>query len=290
VSPLLGDAAAERIRSRHAGQRVLVAEDDEIGQIVMLEWLADLDLQADLAADGYEAVNLATRKPYALALLDYHMPRLDGPATARALRRLPAQRRTPLLVLTARPLTAADRQACREAGIDDFLAKPVDGPQLSACLLRWLDRQAPEAPPAAVASAPPVAAGLDLQPLQPLLGLDGLDALVGLAAVGGRPEVYHRLLQVFGQTHAGDGLALQSLLQQGERAAAGRVAHRLRGAAATLGLVDIETAAAALEAALDRDGTAAGGLLQPLLDELMQALGQGLQRLHAVLPLLDGRS
>lgn len=278
---LLGDAAAECIRRRHAGARVLLAEDDPIGQIMMLEWLADLALQTDLAADGYEAVDLATRAPYALVLLDYHMPRLDGPATARALRRLPAAAGTPLLVLTARPLSADDRQACREAGIDDFLAKPVDGPQLAACLLRWLDRQQPGTalPPPVPAAAP----GLDLQPLQPLLGLDGLDVLAGLAAVGGKPEVYRRLLQVFGQTHGGDGRALQGLLQQGERAAAGRLAHRLRGAAATLGLVDVESAAAALEAALDRDAGAAAGL-QPLLDELMQALDQGLQRLHAALP------
>ncbi|MFT3816357.1 MAG: response regulator [Rubrivivax sp.] len=284
MPPLLADAAAERIRCRHAGRRVLLAGDDESGQAVVLEWLADLELQADLAVDGYEAVDLATRTPYALALLDGDMPRLDGPATARALRSLPVQRRTPLLLLTGRPLSAADRRACREAGIDEVLAKPVDGAQLAACLLRWLDRRSLEETPV---TAAPVAAGLDLQPLQPLLGLDGLDALAGLAAVGGRPEVYRRLLQVFGQTHGGDGRALQGLLQQGERAAAGRLAHRLRGAAAALGLVDIETAAAALEAALDRDAAAA--MLQPLLDALTQALDQGLQRLHAALPLLDGR-
>ena len=282
MAPLLGDAAAGRIRRRHAGARVLLAEGDDAGQIMMLEWLADLTLQADLAVDGYEAVDLASRLLYALVLLDFHLPRLDGPATARALRRLPALHRMPPLVLTARPLSDADRQACREAGIDDVLTKPVDGPALSACLLRWLDREAPDGPQPAAPATPAPAADAVLLPLQPLLGLDGLDALAGLAAVGGKPAVYRRLLQVFGQTHGGDGQALQSLLRQGERAAAGRLAHRLRGAAATLGLVEIEAAAAALEAALDAGAGAAGVPL--LADALTQALDQGLQRLHAALP------
>ncbi len=286
MAPLIGDAAAERIRSRHAGQRVLLAEDDEIGQIVMFEWLSDLGLQADMAADGYEAVDLATRTSYALALLDFHMPGLDGLATARALRRLTGHGRTPLVMLTARPLSADDRQVCREAGIDDFLAKPVDGPRLAACLLDWLERQPPAAAPGAPARPAPAAAATVPQGLQPLLGLDGLDPVAGLAAVGGRPEVYRRLLRVFGETHGGDGQALQDLLQRGEHAAAGQLAHRLRGAAATLGLVDIEATVSALETALNQPGAAAAAL-QSLLDALRQALDRGLQRLDALRPFLD---
>ncbi|MCA0244364.1 MAG: response regulator [Proteobacteria bacterium] len=295
ASPLPADAAAEAIRRRHAGARVLLAEDDPIGQLVTLEWLDGLALQADLATDGYEAVDMATRTPYALVLLDYHMPRLDGPATAGALRRLPMQARTPVVVLTARPLSSEDRQACRQAGIDDFLAKPIEGPALAACLLRWLDQgqggaAAPAKPGAGAATAPAAAAaapGPDLQAMHPLLRLPGLDAVAGLAAVGGKPEVYCRLLRVFAQTHGGEGREVQRQLQLGDHAAARMLAHRLRGAAATLGLVDIDTASGALEGAIDR-GDVAPAVLQPLTDDLIQALEQGLQRLRAALPAANG--
>lgn len=295
LAQALGDAAAapappaaspvdagEQLRQRHAGRRVLLAEDDEINQLALRELLSMVGLEVDTAGDGLEAVERATGGGYALILLDLRMPRLDGIAAARALRTLPGLQATPIVAITANAFEE-DRRACRAAGMNDFLSKPVEVSPLYQVLLRWLDahpdgaRGSARTPPVAEWPAPPDAA----TSLLPLFGLEGIDAAGGLAAVGGKAAVYRRLLQVFVDTHAGDGARLRQHVQCGDPAAAGALVHRLRGSAATLGLVDVETAAAALESAID-DGTDPAVL--PLLAEAVAGvLADTLGRLHAAL-------
>jgi CheY-like chemotaxis protein/HPt (histidine-containing phosphotransfer) domain-containing protein len=294
--PPSADDPALQLRLRHAGRRVLVAEDDDISQLAMLELLTDVGLQVDTADDGMNAVDLVSRRPYALILLDLRMPRLDGLDAARTIRALPGQARTPIIAVTANTFDE-DRAACRAAGMDDFLAKPVDVPQLYRVLLRWLDAAAADAGDDVAASvAVPgrdgraARAGDDR--LSPLLGLDGLDAAGGLASVGGRVAVYRRLLAVFAATHQGDGAQLRQLLSQGDTVSASRLAHRLRGSAATLGLIDIEVSAGALERALDGCAPqdpgvplAAPATLTLLARTLDDALAASLQRLRLALAI-----
>lgn len=285
--------AAARIRLRHRGRRVLLAEDDDINQMAMQELLADVGLDVDTASDGHEAVDQASRRAYALILLDLRMPRLDGVGAARTIRALPEHHATPMVAITANAFDE-DRQACRAAGMNDFMAKPVEVRRLYEVLLHWLDRGSaapagaadpvPTPAPVPAGTPPPAPAAAAMpgsDPMQPLLGLEGVDALSGLASVGGRPAVYRRLLRVFIETHAGDGAHLTRLLQAGDAAAAGSLAHRLRGSAATLGLIDIEVAAAALEGAIDNPtpdaplgllSQAVTQSLQGTLDRLRQAL------------------
>jgi HPt (histidine-containing phosphotransfer) domain-containing protein len=163
--------------------------------------------------------------------------------------------------------------------MNDFLAKPVEVEQLHQRLLHWLDR-APGAAPQPAAPARPGPA-LDDPLLTPLLALEGIDAPGGLAAVGGRVAVYRRLLTLFDGAHRDDARALQLALQGAAPGSAVRLAHRLRGAAATLGLVDIETAASALEQALE-DGAAAVALV-PRVQAVDEALSATLQRLRQAL-------
>lgn len=266
-------AAAEQLRQRHAGRRVLLAEDDDVNQLVMVELLSAVGLAVDTADDGHQAVDRACSGAHALILLDLRMPHLDGIATARTLRTLPGLQATPIVAISANAFDE-DRQACRAAGMDDFVAKPVDVPLLYERLLHWLDAGA-----ASVARGGPLPA--DAASVAPLLGVEGIDAIGGLAAVGGKAAVYRRLLGVFADTHAGDGERLQQQVQRADAAAAAALAHRLRGSAATLGLIDVETAAAALEGAID-DGVDAAAL--PLLAQaVVDALADTLARLQAAL-------
>lgn len=267
----MADRMAEHLRRRHAGRRVLLAEDDDVIQHAMVQLLSAAGLEVDTADDGLEAVERACRSTPALIVLDLRMPRLDGIAAARTLRTLPGLQATPILAVSAHA-GDEDRQACRAVGVNDVLAKPVDVARLYERLLHWLD-----APPAAApAGTPPIDAAL-----VPLLGVDGIDAAAGLAAIGGRPAVYRRLLRVFVDTHAGDGQRLLQQVQRGDAAAAAALAHRLRGSAATLGLIDVETAAAALEGAID---DAADPAALPLLAQAVAAtLADALAHLQAAL-------
>jgi CheY-like chemotaxis protein len=132
-------AAEALLRQRHTGARVLLAEDNEVNREIALVMLQALGLVVDTAADGAQAVALASAGPYALALMDVQMPVLDGLAATRAMRRLPGWADTPILALTANA-NEEDRRACHEAGMNDFVPKPMDVQDLHRALLKWLPR------------------------------------------------------------------------------------------------------------------------------------------------------
>jgi ligand-binding sensor domain-containing protein/CheY-like chemotaxis protein len=123
---------------RFAGQRVLVADDDAVNQIVARGLLEQAGLRVDIAADGAEAVRMAATTPYALVLMDLRMPVLDGLGATRAIRQSEAPgTRMPIIAFSAYAM-AEDRQACLDAGMDDHLAKPADLRVLLATVARWL--------------------------------------------------------------------------------------------------------------------------------------------------------
>jgi CheY-like chemotaxis protein len=129
---------AQALRTRHAGARVLLVEDNFVNRDVAVAMLQGTGLAVDTAADGLEAVARARAGRYALVLMDVYMPGMDGLEATRAIRALPGWGGVPVLALSANAFVE-DRQACSAAGMDDFLAKPVDMELLYRTLLRWLD-------------------------------------------------------------------------------------------------------------------------------------------------------
>ena len=130
------------LRQRFAGARILLAEDNEINQLVAREILEDVSLVCDLAENGEEAVAMFQRAPagaYALILMDMQMPRMDGVTATRTIRQLDGGEGIPVVALTANAFVE-DEARCREAGMNDFVSKPVDPDRLYHALLKWLDR------------------------------------------------------------------------------------------------------------------------------------------------------
>ena len=137
------DPVAE-LRQRFSGQRVLLVEDDEFNQLVAQAILDDVGLAHDLAVHGEEAVarmREATPGRYALCLMDVQMPRMDGLAATQAIRQLEHGRDLPIIAMTANAFSE-DEQRCLAAGMNDFVAKPVDPDRLYRTLLHWLEWQA----------------------------------------------------------------------------------------------------------------------------------------------------
>jgi CheY-like chemotaxis protein len=118
-----------------------VAEDNEVNQEVLLAMLQGVGLHAEVAANGHDAVAMARAEGFSLALMDMQMPVMGGLEAARAIRNLPHWRDRPILALTANAFDE-DRLACRAAGMNDFIVKPVDVNALYASILRWLDAAA----------------------------------------------------------------------------------------------------------------------------------------------------
>jgi two-component system sensor histidine kinase/response regulator len=137
------------LKKNHAGSRILLVEDDLINREVALELLADVQLDVDCAEDGEQAVLLAGKNRYALILMDMQMPKMDGLEATRALRARPELQATPILAMTANAFVE-DKVRCFDAGMNDFIAKPIDPEALFETLLMWLSRDKaspPKTPP-----------------------------------------------------------------------------------------------------------------------------------------------
>jgi len=131
------DDAEACLQRDHAGRRVLLAEDDQVNQLIALTLLEDVGLSVDVADDGAAAVAFARANPYAVILMDVQMPQMDGLEAARQIRSLAHHGRTPIVAITANAF-AKDRADCTRAGMDDFIAKPFVPTELYQALLRWL--------------------------------------------------------------------------------------------------------------------------------------------------------
>ncbi len=133
------DAELE-IRQHYAGQRILVVDDEPINREVALMQLEAVDLVADMAEDGAEAVALARKNGYAAIFMDMQMPKLNGLEATREIRHLPGYRDTPIIAMTANAF-AEDKAQCFAAGMNDFLIKPFNPNELFATLLRALNQR-----------------------------------------------------------------------------------------------------------------------------------------------------
>lgn len=118
--------------------RVLLAEDDRINQTVVTALLDQLGLSVTVVSNGREAVDEMVANHYHLVLMDLQMPEIDGFEATRQIRLLEgAQGKTPIIALTAHAMEK-DRQKCRQAGMNDFLSKPIDSDRLNLVLGTYL--------------------------------------------------------------------------------------------------------------------------------------------------------
>jgi two-component system sensor histidine kinase/response regulator len=289
------------------GARILAVDDNEVNLQIARELLEDIDIQVDLALNGQEALQRVRATSYDMVLMDMQMPVMDGLEATRAIRAMPGRASLPIVAMTANAMNQ-DRDQCLAAGMNDFLAKPIDPERLLALVEACLRPAGRSKPGAAAASLTPVAAShaalgvppapeaeaaaaahagqagagpapgpsVALTPAGEWAGVRGLDAEAGLRRVLGKAELYRRLLARFLFDHAQAPARIAQALEDGQLALAGQIVHALKGVAANISALEVEQAAALLDAEL-RSSAPQPAVALRRLEEAVSSLDRDLQ-------------
>lgn len=137
VLPAPVELPLDDIAGHLAGKRLLLVDDDQVNREVALAMLAGTGLQVDLAENGLEAVRAVRERDYAAVLMDVQMPYMDGMQATRLIRTMPDRAGLPVIAVTANAFEG-DRQRCFDAGMTDFIPKPLQARVLHSVLMRWL--------------------------------------------------------------------------------------------------------------------------------------------------------
>jgi CheY-like chemotaxis protein len=135
--PMASTSTEIMLNGHYQGRRILLVEDEPVNREVARVILDVVGMTVDDAEDGAEAVKLVGKNAYDVILMDMQMPNMDGLEATRQIRKLPNGAQVPILAVTANAFVE-DRVRCLEAGMDDFLAKPVDPEKLYSTLLKFL--------------------------------------------------------------------------------------------------------------------------------------------------------
>ncbi|EIC23565.1 response regulator, partial [Thiorhodovibrio frisius] len=195
-----------------------------------------------------DAVRYCTENTPDLVLMDVQMPGMNGYDATSQIRARESGRRVPIIALTAGTLKG-EKERCLQAGMDDYLVKPIDIDALHAALVRWIAPAGASMPiPASVADK--VAMGEAAAETPMPSALPGIDLAAGLRRVVNNRELHGKLLRHFRDGHRRDAETISRALAEGRWADARLVAHSVKGVAANLGAERLGSAAARLEARL----------------------------------------
>jgi two-component system sensor histidine kinase/response regulator len=253
------------------GASILLVEDNELNQEVANGLLLDAGFLIDIAEDGEQAIRMITEKAYDAVLMDMQMPVMDGITATIELRKQPKFANLPIIAMTANVMEQ-DRKRCDEAGMSDFVAKPIDPDQLFSILLRWIK---PRKAVTSIKKSPrkPKISGITVPEIE------GLDTELGLKRVLGKESLYLELLHkyVVGQSKAAD--VLRQALLDNDKDLAERTAHTAKAVCGNIGATVLQGLATELESMIHNQ--ASFSTVEPILQAFttrQQALVAAIQQ------------
>jgi signal transduction histidine kinase/CheY-like chemotaxis protein/ligand-binding sensor domain-containing protein/HPt (histidine-containing phosphotransfer) domain-containing protein len=250
--------------------RVLIAEDDLVNQRVIVGTLAKMGFQADVVNNGLEAIRAVGNGSYDVVLMDVQMPEMDGLEAARQIRspqHAPASRTVPIIAVTAFPV-GEYRERCLDAGMDDFLTKPIHPAALAAAISRWVT-------PSVWASREASRAVQVRQTPEVVFDHGGL-----LERLGHDQELVQELIEVFFAEVPRQLDSIEAAARDGDIEIVQKLAHKLKGAAGSFG-------APALQAVVIEIGRVARGQSPNTYSELVEQARSDLERLRQAVASVD---
>ena len=271
---------------KNSKARILMAEDNVTNQQVALGILKNLGLHADAVANGREAVDALRSIPYDLVLMDVQMPEMDGYEATRAIRdpqtRLPNPA-VPIIAMTANAMQG-DRNTCLEAGMDDYVAKPIAPRALADALSKWLPKDADPAPPTPPPPASPASPPPPAPPLPDPSDLPVWDEAGMLERMMGDQDLAHTIADVFLTDMPRQLDALDAALQTADPPAVRLLAHTVKGVASNVGGERLRAVAQQMESSAKSGNVPAAAARMPHLRAEFQTLAQAIRQKRQLPP------
>lgn len=246
------------------GTRVLLVEDDVINQEVTREILNRAGADVVCADDGEQALQLIDEQGESFdgVLMDVQMPGMDGFEAARRIRAHREMGGMPIIALTASALME-DRERCLDAGMNDYVPKPIDVERLLTTVGRWVR------PDELPADAAVIEKDVERAPVLPD-ELPGIDVGIIMRRLDGNVELLHRLLMTLVETHGDTVRRLSDALDAGRLDDATRLAHTLNGVGGNLAADALQRTAASVEQAARVGDVVRAVHRVPALDQALQ--------------------
>ena len=229
-----------------SGLHVLLVEDNEFNQQLAIALLTRAGVEVSLARDGVEAVQAVQPGRFDAVLMDIQMPHMDGLEATRQIRENPVMAGLPIIAMTANAMSG-DRENCLAAGMNDYIAKPVHVAKLYDILASWTHRNVQIV-------KPPVAKARHALRMLPAFDPHFFDPAEAIAGMGGK-DTYLTVLEKFISNQSQSVQSIQEALAAADRQTAARLAHTLKGIAATIGAPALAESARQLESAIREDDT-----------------------------------
>ena len=258
------------------GIKILLVEDNEINQQVAQELLSQRGLEVDVAENGLHALEKLEEADYDMVLMDVQMPVMDGYEATRRIRSNPRWSNLPVIAMTAHAMNE-QRSRSNRCGMNDQINKPVNPDELFAIIAKYVNIKDLPAPiPNKSAKA--------FDPAEDWTWpeLPGITLAEGLERVNGKRELYKKVLLQFCRSHSDTIDNLETALSMGDDKTACRLAHTVKGTAATLGAVQLAAVAGELESALMQGGIGFDEALLSKFGESLTRVTEGIKILEDV--------
>jgi two-component system, sensor histidine kinase and response regulator len=254
------------------GIRVLLVEDNEINWEMAEEILREAGLTVTIANNGREAVDKVEGNKYDVVLMDIQMPIMDGYAATREIRKYLGFAELPIIAMTANA-SRNDQEKCLQAGMNDYVSKPIDTTQLLQKIAHWIYKETGnitgKAAPVVPAPYSPIRE-VSARSNGIIQALAGIDVKTGLSRLGGNQILYYKLLVKFFKNHRNAISEIRDALERGDLKIAEILAHNIKGAAGNLGAQEVYLSASALAAEFKANRTKDVELLMKQFEQALE--------------------